>query len=341
MLDTLPSSAEVCRMRKEVARRIDLLITETGQDGDEETHGSRRKVNKPRSLTSNNEGSPENDGHRARSTIKDGIRSIGGLPVGILKYAARPDDVVGVQLTTGRGRRMPSQGMKPSRVRSVAPGSRSSLKKGVRFLLEGSGTDGSALFEEATGNSTGVAPVVKLHNNEPSVPHEVAIDEGRYLLKTSLPWTCPVCDKRNDAVRVECIVCRRRRQLRNSTVDPAEITTKAHLDASTMAHRRPSDGRQKERDGQRDNPAYDPLTVSTTIVRASGHQLAAGGVAASNRHNAREGEGRRKDDAKDGHGEGYDFSGFARMQRTTEPVVRARINLTGEIKSLLSAIRGR
>ena len=142
-------------------------------------------------------------------------------------------------------------------------------------------------------------------------------------------WTCTVCRETNGEGRASCTVCGKRQHGR--------CVAQAHLDV--IAEKRDPGvvkGQPKSVNLRQQRPENRQESVrfvrSSGITSRPGRQtgVTSGGVS------GRIGSVR---DTTRKIGEPYDASSFAKMRRETEPAVRARLGLTGEIKSLLSAIR--
>ena len=147
-------------------------------------------------------------------------------------------------------------------------------------------------------------------------------------------WTCVVCCQRNDDVggAEDCTTCGRR-QLRSGSQDHDDraglLSTPANNRnaGSSTLFEVPSD-RLSEEGG---SGGHQNVNKSFTDYRA---------ISAGSRQRVKDACDTTKNTAGQSERRGpYDLSSFVKMKEATQPVVKARLGLTREIQSLLSAIR--
>ncbi len=133
-------------------------------------------------------------------------------------------------------------------------------------------------------------------------------------------WTCVVCCQRNDNVRAakSCTTCGRQRQRPRSST-----RTNNRVVSSSARIEVPSDRLLQEKEGARNNHSSIGYRASSDGSRQTVKDTCSA-IKKATEQSARG---------------PYDLSSFAKMQGVTQPVVKARLGLTREIQSLLSAIR--
>lgn len=378
----MPSSAVVCHLRREVARRTDLLTTGAGPhvDGEENrvvtTSSSHRGRN---TLVSSGDGDHQAVGHRTNDNVSPLLVSrleiSESLPDRVTPSRGPPTiresvDDVSVDPTpqslgrsTQAGRQFPGlKGVGPApssgdlyttttklhggepeasgriggevsssclkRVARLFPPVR--LDKGgvsspdptggprakaVRFLLQ---ADGGESQSPSAGVSIGPSARVGIEELE-------AADHGTI----ERFWSCAVCGKTNGEGRASCTICGKRQHGR--CVAQAQLGEKAEKRDPGVVREEPKTvNLQRQRPGNRQG--------SVRPVRSSGDTSRSGRQTGTLLGGVSERLGSMRDTTRK-ISEPYDASSFAKMRRETEPAVRARLGLTGEIKSLLSAIR--
>lgn len=176
----------------------------------------------------------------------------------------------------------------------------------VRFLLKGdSGDEPSPMVRGKAKREVDVPTGKSRRKNKNTGVTDSKL--GRY-------WVCGVCGKRNEAGREACIICGRRED------DNCKISK---MDNSSVASSRKNDAEMIRQDRQDAD--------LRGCIRGSGWKRGVSGGTLE--------QATSKDATRCSHG-GYCFSRFSKMRQATEPAVKERLNLTGEINSLLSTIRG-
>lgn len=228
-------------------------------------------------------------------------------------------------------------------------------KKGVRFLLLGAGDNENTPAAEACASKTSsrAGKTETQQAEQTKRTSELAVYPNNRQFG-AVPWTCVVCDKRNAAIRDSCIVCGPRSLHSSHAIDDRVLANRSarRVVESRVSECRGAEGRRDICAGveQKDCVEQGSRSLDTAEAFASGQQLVPNGGQHMTTTSKAAGPGSRRESGGRGNrvaadrvamGGGYDFSAFARMRRTTEPVVKARLGLTSEIKSLLSTIRGR
>lgn len=216
----------------------------------------------------------------------------------------------------GRTSRGPPSCFRTSRPFPPAGGSR---KRGVRFLLHGSDQHEGAAKSPAEVISL---PTVVAPGEEEAVPEEIVEETAR-----ESSWVCEACEKRNDYGRTQCAICGRRYLQQNTR--SAVAGASGGNAALGSAGKRARDAR-----GRVDTEGW--TAKGGGGGQRGGREWGGPPESAADAPQRRNGGNRERS-----HETQYDFSSFARMKQSTEPMVRARLGLKGEIKSLLSAIRKR
>lgn len=366
----MPSSPLVCRLRREIARRVDSLASGVEEFSADATDGGA-EIGKERaeseldhtrvaeggelgtieSGTTNSTRWERIRGRVKPSLIQDEIgtnavprRNItgnaGSKPVEGLQTKVRtptkPDDrslvhrrhavleLPPVQVQAAGAR----QG---STDRSPRPSESKPRARAVRFLLD--------LREEEEGRKSADNGELQLRPRERAVdglsqtaqrqaetrgsktvsPQNVKA--GSEELKDRDFWTCVVCCQRNDNVGAakSCNTCGRRRQRRSSAqANNLVVSSSTRIEV-------PSDRLHEKGAGsnQNVNHSYTGYRVSSDGSRQTEY-AACSAIKKITEQSARG---------------PYDSASFAKMQEVTQPVVKARLGLSREIQSLLSAIR--
>lgn len=372
----MPSSAVVCHLRREVVRRIDLLAS--GTDPHHADDGEETKViaSGPQSgrndFVLGGDGNPQAVGHRTDDSVAPLLvnrpeisESLSGR---VAPYRGPPANRASVdfvtvdptQKTVGRsilaGRQFPGlKGVGPApsfgdlcttatklprggpeaRVRSGGEAPSSCLKRvarqfppvrldkgcvsssnptggprarAVRFLLRADGGEG---LPPPAGGGIGPPAQVGIAEIEVADPGNV-----------ERLWTCVVCGKNNEEGGASCAICGKRQHGR--------CVAQAHLG-----------GRAEEKDPGvfRGAPKTLHLQQQRPDNRQESVHLVPSGRQTGLRLGGALGRTGSVKETSWKSGGNYDASSFAKMRRETEPAVRARLGLTGEIKSLLSVIR--
>lgn len=185
----------------------------------------------------------------------------------------------------------------------------------VRFLLEGHTNEGEKSHPPVSRELQS-PPVATSQGSHPA-------QDRLYGGVESMTWVCGLCEKRNDHGGVDCVVCGRRHRLRGS------------FGGARQAKRKESDlvGEFAERSHAESDTREVELPPSRTDEEGSLPRL-------RSVSSVREGS-KEKDSNHPSEGGGYELASFTKMQKATEPTVKARLGLAGEIKALLSAIRRR
>jgi len=141
-------------------------------------------------------------------------------------------------------------------------------------------------------------------------------------LKDTGFWTCVVCCQRNDiaGARESCTTCGRRRRWRSSARGNTRVIS------SLTQFKAPSD-RPQEKEGAGSNKNASHSFTGYRATSDGSRKPVNDACSAIKRVTEQSTRGP------------YDLSSFAKMQEVTQPVVKARLGLTREIQSLLSAIR--
>ena len=141
-------------------------------------------------------------------------------------------------------------------------------------------------------------------------------------------WTCVVCGKTNEEGEASCKICGKRQ--RGPCVAQAHLAVRAQEQDPGVVR-----GGAKTVKLQQQRPENIQESVRLVSGDDNVRSVTQTGILLR-------GESGRTDSVRDTtrkFGGPYDASSFAKMRRETEPAVRARLGLTGEIKSLLSVIR--
>lgn len=146
-------------------------------------------------------------------------------------------------------------------------------------------------------------------------------------------WTCPVCLQTNHEIdgAQGCPNCGRRRERRRPDKScRAELSMATTGNEASGSTRHPQARSYQQGDkgrgggGGHRNALRSPIEYNAARVDSLGHG---------------ESDNHRQITTGREHRGSYDISSFARMKQATQPVVKARLGLTREIQSLLSAIR--
>ena len=138
-------------------------------------------------------------------------------------------------------------------------------------------------------------------------------------------WTCVVCGKTNEKGGVSCTICGKRQQ-RHGCVAKVLLGASAEAQDPAAIGREPTIVKPR-REHRQESVHLESRGDSVRSDSKTGTYLGGGSGIGGVRDSARSFCG--PDDA----------SSFAKMRKEAEPAVRARLSLTGEIKSLLWAIR--
>lgn len=358
VLDTLPSSVDVRHVRREVSRRIDVLTDENaGTKGNsvELEQLKRNKAEKNMAVLFARASQGKKTINATRNVVDSVLdKSLAAPRRGAIKFPRRGDDTGAVCSTrdsTDRG--MGSGPTTPVRVGCGTSGGSSAQRKGVRFLLGCSESDDEIRPLEGVKSNTAalmVGNVRRIKNSElKTTPAREGTADGAGQNERGLPlpyWNCAVCNKRNGEDRVECVVCRRcpRPCSLKMTDGEAAGSRPLGVDAVCGNIEWGAGDEEVDGDGQEINAVNTTSSCSTHAVVGAGRcrEPTERVTTTGSRRNPTERVGRWRNGVRDAReGEGYDFSGFARMRQATDPIVKARLGLTGEIKSLLLAIRGK
>lgn len=341
-----------------MGRRIDVLANgNTGTNVDsvdiEGQKGNKAEKNMAMLFARASEGE-ETTTNATRSVMGSVLdRSLAVPRRGAVKLPRRGDGTSGVWSTRdGADREMGSGLTERVRVGRGTSGSSSARQKGVRFLLDCSDSDDGIRPLEGVKSSNPVLMsrnVCNLNRSElKKMPGREGTEGGvgQNERGASLSyWNCAVCNKRNSEDRVECVVCGRRPRPCTLKMTDGETagTRPMCVDAACGNRERRAGTNEVDSDGQEVNTVITASSCSTHVAGAGRcGEPGARVTTTGSRRNPMQSMGRRRNGVRDAReGEGYDFSGFAKMRQTTDPIVKARLGLTGEIKSLLSAIRGR
>lgn len=349
ILDPMPSSPVVCHLRREVLRRIDLLPT-IGKDlAAEGTPGANGGVGEQRAPRYGqgigSKGAGQVTGHLCRETgslsaetsrtntepsmvcLVDGTRGSDGAA---LDYRAGfgearwnlsdegshelPATAAGESITDELRGDLVENGDTATLTRAILP---------VVFESKG----------DKVGSAREAQPLLAPKRSGDRLPAGGPRARAvRFLLADSVPmvaqevvdghlgkfWMCAVCNKKNiDSVKA-CTTCGRHQEhSRHTSVRPTETVGTGVASRGRGFTRR----LEQEREEAYRPPGGVKNAGSSTPVGISSKTETERNAMRSNLG-------------------AYDSSCFAKMRQTTEPAVKARLNLTGEIKSLLSAIRG-
>lgn len=175
--------------------------------------------------------------------------------------------------------------------------------KAVRFLLKDTVDDNPPSIL----GTTGLQLQLTLKEKEPGF---------RGIIKNT-DWVCTVCDKRNGEGANTCTTCGRCRGVPRAT--GGALSSRGTIISGVTKEK------IKELEEQED-----------ASVRRGRSGASAGQAQVLSRGPERD---VAKDTIRSNRGV-YDFACFAKMRQTTQPAAKARLGLTHEIKSLLTAIRG-
>lgn len=146
-------------------------------------------------------------------------------------------------------------------------------------------------------------------------------------------WTCVVCRKQNDEVGglEGCSTCGRRRRQQQQQRQRSQDNENGERLPTVQADSRivESTRQLKEKGGERHQNVTKTFRVCSTTSSAGSSVRTDTDARTAARETAVGSE----------HRGPYDVSSFAKMREATQPIVKARLGLTREIHSLLSAIR--
>lgn len=221
------------------------------------------------------------------------------------------------QVSLGTSRQDLAEGVIPTSPGQSEAGRSSTLSslaraRTVRFLLEGHTNEGDKSRSPVSGRLQS-PPVAMSQGSYPA-------QDGLHGGVESMTWVCGLCEKRNDHGGVDCVVCGRRHRPRGSYVGATQQAKRKDPGLVGIFSQRShaeSDTREVEGPASRTDKGSLPHLRSV-------------GEVSKDRDNNCPSEGGR-----------YELASFTKMQKATEPTVKARLGLAGEIKALLSAIRRR
>ena len=186
--------------------------------------------------------------------------------------------------------------------------------RAVQFLLR---ADGGESFPSSAGMVIGPPAQIEMAKLQ-------AVDQD----SIKHFWTCVVCGKTNEEGEASCKICGKRQ--RGPCVAQAHLAVRAQEQDPGVVR-----GGAKTVKLQQQRPENIQESVRLVSGDDNVRSVTQTGILLR-------GESGRTDSVRDTtrkFGGPYDASSFAKMRRETEPAVRARLGLTGEIKSLLSVIR--